>query len=384
MFRKLSVFVCLVAMVFASDDGLDLKESTIPVVDLQDYFNPDTKEKFIEDVRAAFHKVGFLGVKNTKVNQEIIDKLYAKIVEFFAFDVEDKMKVSAALSDGQRGFTHFGSEFAQGSNIPEPKEYYMMGRDLCDEDHIKYNIYKNSWPEFMDFKKPAQTFYNHLEEYSVLFQEIFSLALNQDKAFLNKICSNGDTSCRMIHYPNIASKEGVFWAGAHTDVNLFTILPKATAAGLEVKDENGKWIPVFVKEDAFIINAGDFLEIISNGYFKSSLHRVKKPENMDQDRYSCVFFVHPRSEANLFPLNEWIEKTGGRKNYIKATRWEMLMERLVENGQATDGMLKELGESGVMERLMKVDRASVDAMKALRKAGYASDKVLEKLEELEV
>ena len=99
----------------------------------------------------------------------------------------------------------------------------------------------------------------------MLIQEIFSVALGEEKDFLQKICTDGDSSCRMIHYPlnktKIAIEKRPVWAKAHTDITLFTVLPKATAEGLEVCDENGNWIPVFVKEDAFIINAGDFLEI---------------------------------------------------------------------------------------------------------------------------
>jgi len=382
MNRFICVFACLFTVIFGVDDGLDLKESTIPVVDLQKYFDPETRDQFIEDVRNGFHNVGFIGVKNTKVNQVILDDVYSALVRFFAFSVEEKMKISAELFDGQRGYTRFAGEVAKGVKVGDVKEYITVGRDMSDEDLVKYDVYKNQWPDFMDFKTPAMNFYNHIEGYAVLFQEIFSLALHQEKDFLKEKCENGDSSFRMIYYPNKESEEGAIWAKAHTDINCFTILPRSTAAGLEVMNANGEWVPVFVKEDAFIINVGDFLEAYSNGYFKSSKHRVIKPKGCDRKRYSCVLFVHPRSESIIEPLDVWVEKTGGKPKFIKATRWELFMERMADNRQATDEMLKELGQSDVMERLMTVDRASKDAMEALVEAGYASEAVKDKLNEL--
>ena len=290
--------------------------------------------------------------------------------------MEAKDSVSAKDNGGQRGYVSFStSEKAKGEAVSDVKEYYMMGRELCDEDIKRLGLPKNVWPDFCGFQKPANNFYNLLEEYSALFQEIFSLALGQKKDFLAAMHKEGDTSCRMIHYPVDKGQGKAIWAGAHTDIDTFTILPKATCKGLEVCDDNGNWIPVFIKGDAMIVNVGDFLEILSNGYMKSSLHRVKAPKNMEKDRYSCVHFVHPRGEAELYPLSQWVEKTGGTEKYIRATRNEMLWERLADLGLALDFMLKDIADWKLMERLMVVDRASPEAMKAVYDAGYASDKV---------
>jgi len=369
--RLLVLCLSLFGMIF-SNDGLDGKDSTIPVLDLQKYYNEETKEEFLEEVRDALHKVGFFGVKNSGVNQEIIDNVYSTLTKFYAFDVETKMKVSAEFCNAQRGYVKVGSEAAKGSSSGDLKEHYMIGRDVSKEEHEKYHLLMNQWPDFIDLETPAMNFYNHLEEYSELFQEIFSLALYQEKDFFYNICKFGDTSCRMIHYPNTEAEPGQVWSGAHTDITLFTILPRSTARGLEVMDDKGIWHPVFVKEDAMIINCGDFLEAFSNGYFRSSMHRVKRPDDMDKDRYSSVHFVHPRSEAVVYPLPAWIEKTGGERKYAHATRWELLMERLADLGTCTPQMLEELATCGVMDRLKEVGRASPDALKRLEEAGLVS------------
>ncbi len=256
----------------------------------------------------------------------------------------------------------------------------MVGRELTTEQAKDLQMPINVWPCSMDFKKPAISFFSELEVYSELLQEVFSLALYQEKDFLKKLHKGGDTSCRMIHYPTMKDrKEGEIWAEAHTDIDTFTILPKATCEGLEVMDDKGNWIPVFVQGDAMIVNVGDFLEIFSNGYFRSSMHRVKSPKHMKKDRYSCVHFVHPRHDVLLYPLSKFMELSGGKQKYAVATRNEMLFERLADLGFANDFMLQFLAERKVMERLMEFDRASPEAMEAIYKAGYASDKIKEKL-----
>lgn len=381
--RYIYLLVSMFGLVFAGkDDGLSGKESTIPVLDLRDYYDEQTREAFIEQVRDASHKVGFFALKNTGVNQEIIDNLYTSLEKFFAYDKEFKLLVDGTAngSGGQRGYTAIGKEAAKGCAVGDLKEYYMVGRDLSEEQFKLLGYPANVWPEFYDFKSPASAFYCHLEEYSELIQEIFSLALGQKKDFLKEICADGDTSLRMIHYPVDNSQDHqAVWAAAHTDINAFTLLPKATAEGLEVCDDQGNWIPVFIKEDAMIVNVGDFIEIFSNGYFRSSLHRVMAPKNRQTDRYSCVHFVHPRGDSELYPLSSWIEKTGGKAKYIRATRNEMLWERLADLGYAPDFMLKDLAESKVLERLMTVNRSSLEAREAVYKAGYASEEIKKSL-----
>ena len=359
------------------------KSSTIPIVNLADYFDETKKEQFIEEIRDALHTVGFFAVTNTRVRNHLLNNLYDSIRVFFAKSKEEKMQIEGGFTNNQRGYTSFGRTSAKGSEKIDFKEYFSMGREISNQEAMDLGSWQNIWPDCVDLECPAKAFYAHIEEYANLFQEIFALALGEDKDFLHQICENGDSSCRMIHYPISKGKKDpnkrTIWAGAHTDINLFTILPRATGEGLEVYNKEGKWIPVFVNEDAFIINAGDFLEIFSNGYFRSSLHRVLEPFHMKTDRYSTVMFVHPRSEEFIYPILRWVKKTGGKEKYIKATRMEMLMERLADMGIATDKMLKSLAKSRLLERLMTVDRASKEAMRAVYNAGYASDVIKEKL-----
>jgi isopenicillin N synthase-like dioxygenase len=108
-------------------------------------------------------------------------------------------------------------------------------------------------------------------------------------------------------------------AAAHTDINLITLLPVATAPGLEVQDLEGNWWAVPYAPESIIVNVGDMLQYATQGYYRSTYHRVVNPDSEDQgrSRYSMPLFLHPSSEIVL----------SGNK-----TAKEFLQERLIEIG----------------------------------------------------
>ena len=61
----------------------------------------------------------------------------------------------------------------------------------------------------------------------------------------------------------------------------------ATADGLEVQKGAGEWIDALEVEDSFVINIGDMLEVLSNGYYVATKNRVRK---VKQERYSFAMF----------------------------------------------------------------------------------------------
>ena len=58
---------------------------------------------------------------------------------------------------------------------------------------------------------------------------------------------------RLIHYPALdkAFPKGAVRAAAHEDINLITLLPAATATGLQVKDSDGQWQDVTIPISSF-------------------------------------------------------------------------------------------------------------------------------------
>ena len=136
--------------------------------------------------------------------------------------------------------------------------------------------------------------------------------------------NSNQTLLRAIHYPPLAGneKEGEVRAGAHEDINLITLLPAATAPGLEVLDLNGKWRSVSCDPGTIAVNSGDMLKEASGEYYPSTTHRVVNPKGSlaTTSRYSIPLFLHPRPEVRLSQrhtadsyLNQRLKELGLKK-----------------------------------------------------------------------
>jgi isopenicillin N synthase-like dioxygenase len=356
--KILAASFCLFSLLSAFD-------STIPVLHLPDYYNEATRADFLNNLEKAASEVGFFGLTGTGVDVELLDRSYEEIIAYFDRDFDEKM--SLKTTDGQRGYVP--GESAKGEKRIDFKEFFHVGRELSAEDLERLKYCKNVWPEgLVDFKTTMIGLFEAMDQCKEALGDAMSAVLQQRDRFINDMIQEGDCLMRAIHYPANPPANAI-WAGAHTDINLFTILPRSTARGLQLLNKDGVWIDVIVPDSAFIINCGDMLENLTNGYFKSAVHRVIDPGNKEE-RYSVVFFVHPRSEDRLDPLPLFIEKTGGARKYANVNRIELLAERLIDLGLASHSLMEFFIQSGAIEKLIEVNRFSPKAEKALLDAGF--------------
>ena len=63
---------------------------------------------------------------------------------------------------------------------------------------------------------------------------------------------------------------------------------------------DGEWVPVDPISGALTINAGDMLQVWSNGRVKAAEHRVRASK-AGGERHSIAFFLNPGYEANIHP-----------------------------------------------------------------------------------
>ncbi len=318
-------------------------ESTIPVVDLNDFYNPETKQAFVDEVAKALHEVGFFAVINPNIEITTLLNAYKASQDFFAHSTEDKEQIFNAALNGQRGYVP--SEIPQGGKAKDTKEFLHVGKS------------NNLWPSWMDLQNPLEKLMTSLDEHGYVLQKAFALAIGESEDYFTEMTRTGECLLRALHYP-AGPVPGTVWAGAHTDIDFFTILPMATEEGLQVLHD-GRWIEVKVPANAFIVNCGDKLQNLTNGYFKSSVHRVEaKP---DTERYSIVYFIHPRDDDSMEPTLKSIQMTGGVQRYPKATSLELLASRLRELGLASPGLLELEKNSGVLDRIKELVDAGVAA-----------------------
>lgn len=93
--------------------------------------------------------------------------------------------------------------------------------------------------------------------------------------------------------------------GAHTDYTGFTLLWRNQSNGLQCQNpfaDGAQWINIPNREGCIVVNAGDLIEVWTNGYWKSNVHRVLAARSADDFPLSVVFFTGPHSDTWITPL----------------------------------------------------------------------------------
>ena len=126
--------------------------------------------------------------------------------------------------------------------------------------------------------------------------------LGAEQGTFAEMTSGGNSVLRLIHYPESSHDPGledVVWAAAHEDINLITLLVKATDPGLELLTRSGEWLPIMPVPGQLIMDTGDMMQRLTNGH-SSNHHRVRKPAGAQGARYSIL---HPSTSGRpLKPL----------------------------------------------------------------------------------
>lgn len=313
-----------------------MSKFTIPTVSLKDYLSNDEsrKKRFIDTVGMALSEVGFFALSDHNLSDEEIAEAYEKSQDFFGLSTEVKKSYVIPGIQGQRGFTAFGVEHAKDHDAPDLKEFWHIGQELSNPKYSeKYP--NNVWPrESEGFKETMVDVYSKLEGCALSILEACALYINEDKNRISETAVEGNSILRLIHYPALSDDRNPssVRAAAHEDINLITLLIDATSSGLELLDNNGDWMPIITPKNCIIVDSGDMLQNLTNGFYKATTHRVVNPDNSKDARYSMPFFVHARSEVLLNPISSCLEKTGGEKKYPDITAGDYLHKRLVEIG----------------------------------------------------
>ncbi|GAU21692.1 hypothetical protein TSUD_242640 [Trifolium subterraneum] len=100
-----------------------------------------------------------------------------------------------------------------------------------------------------------------------------------------------DQSIKINYYPPCPQPEQVIGLNPHSDGVVLTILLQINEIqGLQIK-KDGMWIPINPLTNAFVVNIGDMLEILTNGIYQSIEHRATV--NSEKERISLAAFHIP-------------------------------------------------------------------------------------------
>lgn len=282
--------------------------SKLPVLDILDV---DFDVEFV----TALKEIGFAAIINSSGSRALIDPIILenayRASESF-FNSSYKIEHSRPETYGQRGYTQFGVEKAKNQNSPDLKEFIQFGYDnnlspnpLTD---LHYQLFHDL---FLSMDALAENLLDEIEK-------ILSIPLRAGSV---GVLSERDSVLRAIHYPPTGPNPAGVRSAEHEDINLLTILPAASAAGLQVLNRYNHWIDAPTDSNLLIVNVGDMLQEYTSGVLKSTTHRVLNTiEGEFKSRYSLPFFFHPKASMRLSErytageyLNQRLKEIGLKK-----------------------------------------------------------------------
>ncbi len=278
------------------------------------------RQAFSKALMAGLRRHGFITLEGHLVDEALLADSYRLAADFFALPEETKTAYAGAL----RGYTPFGVEHAKDHAAPDLKEFWQIGHETGGE-------HPNRWPgEPAGFRATFLSLFDRLFETGAVLLQAIAIELDLPADYFAPRVEGGTSLLRLLHYPPIPPgvDPDCVRAAAHEDINLITLLVAAEGAGLELLDKDGRWLPVETRRGDLIVDTGDMMARITNGVLPATTHRVVNPTGPNVSRYSMPFFMQPRSDVRLEP----IESCGPVQDHPVTTAGEYLNQRLKEIG----------------------------------------------------
>ncbi|XP_072982849.1 jasmonate-induced oxygenase 2-like [Typha latifolia] len=267
----------------------------IPVIDLS-----VGGEETVKAVSEVCREWGFFQVINHGVCPELMRRAREVWREFF----HQPMEVKQRYANSPKTYEGYGSRLGiEKGAILDWGDYYFL--------HVLPKSLKshNKWPALPpSLRATTDEYSQEVIKMCGRVMKVLSLGLGLEPGCLqDAFGGNGDDigACMRVNfYPKCPRPDLTLGLSSHSDPGGMTVLlPDDHVKGLQVRKGDG-WVTVQPVPDAFIINVGDQIQVLSNATYKSVEHRVMV--NAADERLSMAFFYNPRSDLPLGPLPQMV------------------------------------------------------------------------------
>lgn len=285
--------------------------SGLPIIDVAPFLRPDATAAERREVAqawdAAMSSTGLAQIVGHGVDPTVIDRLVESANRFFELSAEQKMQSCLNKGYGFGGYVPQGVEAVGRSTGAEaPADIVENLVFSFGGDRTKESVMPS---EPAQLEPAVQAYWEQMERLLRSLMELSASALGLKATHFSDVFRTPKCNLRLAYYPAMAAEaekrpEGLRY-GAHTDYTGFTILRQDTnVSGLQAQTADGEWVLVPPRADAFVINAGDLIQVWSNDRWRSPPHRVVNPPpgSTPRSRLSLVFFTGPDEETMIEAL----------------------------------------------------------------------------------
>ncbi|XP_041014518.1 2-oxoglutarate-dependent dioxygenase 19-like [Juglans microcarpa x Juglans regia] len=270
-------------------------EDPIPVIDfsLLTSGTPHQQSQAIQELGKACKDWGFFLLINHGVPERQMEAVIEGIRGFFDLTEEEKREFEGK---------NFLDPIRCGTSFNTSLDNVFFWRDvlkiLLNPDHEFQFPYKPA-----GFREVSLDYCKRIREVARELLKAISMSLGLEPCYIEK-ATNLESGLQLFVanlYPPCPQPELAMGLPPHSDHGLLTLLMQNGIDGLQTQ-HNGNWVNVNAIPNSFLVNIADQLEILSNGKYKSNVHRAVV--NSNATRISLGIGNGPSLETMIKPAPE--------------------------------------------------------------------------------
>ncbi|XP_062088262.1 1-aminocyclopropane-1-carboxylate oxidase-like [Humulus lupulus] len=278
-------------------------QPSFPIVDMAK-LSTDERKTTMELINDACENWGFFELMNHGISHDLLDTVERLTKEHYRQCMEQRFKDMVA----SKGLEAVQSEI---DDLDWESTFFLRHRPTSNMSEI---------PDLdQNYRDAMKEFAKELEKLAEQLLDLLCENLGLEKGYLKKAFfgSKGPTyGTKVSNYPPCPKPELIKGLRAHTDAGgLILLFQDDKVSGLQLL-KDGEWIDVPPMRHSIVINLGDQLEVITNGKYKSIVHRVIAQS--DGNRMSIASFYNPGSDAVIFPAPALVEEAAADQNESQA------------------------------------------------------------------
>ncbi|XP_021742698.1 protein DMR6-LIKE OXYGENASE 1-like isoform X2 [Chenopodium quinoa] len=275
---------------------------SVPIIDM----GRGDIDNLVKEIARASEEYGLFLIINHGVTEELCESMLSAVTDLFHLPPQVKARlVSDDPTKDVRICNHFRKAEDKGNQMA--KKFSMWSEVFKHSWHPADDSFAELLPsDPPNYRRVVTAYAKEIGFVMSLLLNLMSQGLGLEGDVLqDRLGKNPLFRAQANYYPPCSNPDLTLGLGVHTDRDALTVvLPTSNVEGLQIMKDN-KWIVVDPVPNALIVNIGDQLQVLSNGKYKSVLHRVVTNEH--QSRVSLAMFYGPDKDALIGPIENLID-----------------------------------------------------------------------------
>ncbi|KAI3708123.1 hypothetical protein L2E82_37196 [Cichorium intybus] len=281
------------------------KMANFPLINMEN-LNGGERGATMDMIKDACENWGFFELVNHGISHELLDKVEKMTKEHYKKCMEQRFKemVAAKALEGVK---------AEVTDMDWESTFFLRHLPTSNISEV---------PDLEDeYRNLMKDFAGKLEKLAEELLDLLCENLGLEKGYLKNAFygSKGPNfGTKVSNYPPCPTPDLIKGLRAHTDAGgIILLFQDDKVSGLQLL-KDGEWIDVPPMRHSIVINLGDQIEVITNGKYKSVMHRVIA--QTDGTRMSIASFYNPGNDAVIYPapalLKEPVEKEQSYPKFV--------------------------------------------------------------------